>query len=42
MDPDPTTTLDTSSFFSGAGIKLDRDGGPLGVPDPQSLRIAVQ
>ena len=42
MGPLPATTAAILSFGSGAGKKLEIEGGPLYLPAPQSLRICVQ
>lgn len=42
MGPLAATTAAMLSFGSGAGMKLEMDGGPLYLPAPQSLRICVQ
>ena len=42
MAPVAATTAEGLSVSNGPGKKLEIEGGPLGLPEPQSLRSAVQ
>ena len=42
MDPAAAMTAEESSRSNGFGTKVDIEGGPLGLPEPQSLRSVAQ
>ena len=42
MDPAAAMTAEESSRSNVSGTKLEIEGGPLGLPEPQSLRSLAQ